>query len=36
VLESHSATLNCVRGLVHRERLQRQLQSPWSLQATMM
>lgn len=35
VLESHSATLNSVRGLVHRERLQRQLQSPWSLQPAM-
>jgi predicted transcriptional regulator len=36
VLESHSATLNSVRGLVQRERLQRQLQSPWSLQSAMM
>ena len=31
VIESHSATLSTVRGLVHRERLRRALSSPWSL-----
>jgi len=33
VLQTQSATLSSVRGLIHRERLQRQLRSPWSLQA---
>jgi DeoR family transcriptional regulator, catabolite repression regulator len=36
VLENHSATINCVRGLIHRERLDRQLRSPWSLRLGMM
>jgi predicted transcriptional regulator len=32
VLESHSASLSSVRGLIQRERLRRQLSSPWTLQ----
>ena len=36
VLESHSATLTSVRGLVHRARLRRQLGSSWSLQSGLM
>jgi len=36
VLETHSANLSSVRGLIHRERLERQLSSPWSLRAGMM
>jgi signal-transduction protein with cAMP-binding, CBS, and nucleotidyltransferase domain len=35
VMESHSATLNSVRGLVYRERLRR-LTSPWALQQPLM
>jgi CBS domain-containing protein len=35
VIESHSATLNSVRGLVYRERLRR-LTSPWALQHALM
>jgi len=31
VLQNHSATLSSVRGLIHRERLELQLRSPWSL-----
>jgi len=31
VLENHSATYSCVRGLIHRERMERQLRSPWSV-----
>jgi predicted transcriptional regulator len=31
VVESHSASLSCVRGLIQRKRLHRQLSSPWSL-----
>ncbi|HWW19535.1 MAG TPA: CBS domain-containing protein [Steroidobacteraceae bacterium] len=33
VLESHSASLSSVRGLIQHKRLQRQLSSPWSLRA---
>lgn len=33
VLQSHSASLSSVRGLIQRRRLQRQLSSPWSLRA---
>jgi predicted transcriptional regulator len=32
VLESHSASLSSVRGLIQRTRLRRQLSSPWTLQ----
>ena len=35
VLQTQSARLSSVRGLIHRERLERQLRSPWSLQAGM-
>jgi predicted transcriptional regulator len=35
VLESHSATYSCVRGLIHRERMERQLRSPWSVRPEM-
>jgi predicted transcriptional regulator len=35
VLESRSATYSCVRGLIHRERMERQLRSPWSVRPGM-
>jgi len=35
VLQTQSAILSSVRGLIHRERLERQLRSPWSLRAGM-
>jgi CBS domain-containing protein len=36
VLENRSASFSCVRGLIHRERMERQLRSPWSVQPTAM
>jgi predicted transcriptional regulator len=34
VLENRSASFSCVRGLIHRERMERQLRSPWSVRPT--
>jgi CBS domain-containing protein len=34
VLENRSASFCCVRGLIHRERMEWQLRSPWSVRPT--
>jgi CBS domain-containing protein len=36
VLENRSASFSCVRGLIYRERMERQLRSPWSVRPATM